>query len=192
MEKWKQMLEELKKEEEAWMKKRRRPCGDTNGTEIAKKIVCYINGLEEEKKNKVTAELIREMETTYHKNLIKSYAYILSDIKCQKAVQPLIQLIYRPDLKSIRGNLLDALGKLDCAEAIPLLIPLLFQRDSYEARWDMHILLEEWGPKLNEEARNYCLCYIRKELEELEDTLYRGYDVYENVLKGEPFWEEDK
>ena len=52
MEKWKQMLEELKKEEEAWMKKRRRPCGDTNGTEIAKKIVCYINGLEEEKKNK--------------------------------------------------------------------------------------------------------------------------------------------
>ena len=31
-----------------------------------------------------------------------------------------------------------------------------------------------------------------KELEELEDTLYRGYDVYENVLKGEPFWEEDK
>ena len=39
---------------------------------------------------------------------------------------------------------------------------------------------------------NSGLCYIRKELEELEDTLYRGYNVYENVLKGEPFWEEDK
>ena len=47
MEKWRQMLEELKKEEEAWMKKRRRPCGETNGTEIAKKIVGYINNFSE-------------------------------------------------------------------------------------------------------------------------------------------------
>lgn len=161
----------------------------SNTTEIA---VEYINHASEPEKSELTDELITEMSETEYFSIMNRIAGVLSGVKCQKAVKPLIRLIIRPDIRPLLecdGTLLCSLKNLDYAEYLSFLLPLFFCENSPSVRMHIYSLIESCRPEMSEETRRYCLHYMRTKIEVLEEMLGRGYDVYENILNGEPLEE---
>lgn len=111
-------------------------------------------------------------------------AIVLSDLKCQDAVEILMELIFKPELENNRGSLVYALEGLECAKYYKELLPLLF-KGNFEVRMEIHSVMENIFPQLCEQEKKWCMDYVGKQMEEYKCILSQAYDLYENVMGGE-------
>lgn len=145
-------------------------------------LVTYVQQLPKAEQKEATEYLLNKLKTSSDGNSRNMLAIVLSDLKCQDAVEILMELIFKPELENNRGSLVYALENLECAKYYQELLPLLF-KGNFEVRMQIHSVMENIFPQLCEEEQKWCMNYVERQLEEYECILSQVYDLYDNVIK---------
>lgn len=125
--------------------------------------------------------LLKEVLNTRDGNERNMIAYFLGEIKCQKAADVLVELIFNQELKDNRGILISALGKLKSKSYVYQLLPLLYE-GNYEVVMNTYTLLQHYVPEMDPLEHKKCVDFISKKIDHYEDVLSTLYDVYENIF----------
>ena len=144
-------------------------------------IVTMCRQLEQQELCIVEEQLIKELQSTDNGGYRNTTAIILSDLKCDRAVKVLVDLIDAPQNKNNRGTLIYALEGLKCENEIKGLIHLIFD-GNYEVKWSMYHLLSEKFKYMSEADRSECINILSTGKRKLEETLDILEDLEENVL----------
>lgn len=120
--------------------------------------------------NFITKKLIEELKITNNISHRNTIAIVLGDLKCNDAIEPIIELINNPNYRNCRGSLVYALEELDCEDRLRELINLLLE-GNWEVKCNMYTLLEKKINKMNDSDKMECLKQIKKRIEFLEDDL---------------------
>lgn len=147
-------------------------------------LVTYVQHLPKSEQKETTDYLLSKLKTSSDGNSRNMLAIILSDLKCQDAVEILMELISKPELENNRGSLVYALENLECAKYYKELLPLLF-KGNFEVRMQIYSVMQNIFPQLCEQEQKWCIDYVERQLEEYECILSQAYDLYENVIGGE-------
>ena len=147
-------------------------------------LVTYVQHLPKSEQKETTDYLLSKLKTSSDGNSRNMLAIILSDLKCQDAVEILMELISKPELENNRGSLVYALENLECAKYYNELLPLLF-KGNFEVRMQIYSVMQNIFPQLCEQEQKWCIDYVERQLEEYECILSQAYDLYENVIGGE-------
>lgn len=145
------------------------------------KAIELTNNLSSDELNSTIEYLLRELLETSDGNDRNMIAYFLGEIKCQKAADVLVTLIFNEELKNNRGTLISALGKLESKPYVYRLLPLLYE-GNYEVVMNTYMLLQDHVPEIDSLEHNKCVEFISKKIEYYEDILSTLYDVYENIF----------
>lgn len=114
----------------------------------------------------ITGRLIEELQSKEDKRYRNTIAIVLSDLKCDDAVETLVELIKDPKNRNCRGTFLYALENLRCETVIKDLIPILTD-GNLEVRWIMCELISENIESMNESDRLECMRILREEKRKL-------------------------
>ncbi len=144
-------------------------------------VVEYVKKLDESKYIKTINELIDDLKTTNENDIRDTIAIVLSDLRCNEAVIPLISLIFDSRCQNHRGTLLYALEQLDSSDYIVKLLPLIYE-GKFETRWSLRFLLQEKISEMKRGDINECKDLLSNKIEEYEEDLQVLYDVAENIF----------
>ncbi|UYO04686.1 HEAT repeat domain-containing protein [Paenibacillus sp. PSB04] len=129
-------------------------------------------------KDIAAAPLLLELLTTTENHLIRNQTAIaLSDMGCQEAVEPIIELLQDPKTLGYRGSLLYALEPLNYSKHIDILLEFVIS-GNFEVSRNSFLLLEQVKdqitPELKQKYRNKINTIIEgleEEIEFLEETI---------------------
>lgn len=129
-------------------------------------------------KDTATVPLLLELLTTTENHLIRNQTAIaLSDMGCQEAVEPIIELLQDPKTLGYRGSLLYALEPLNYSDHIGILLEFVIS-GNFEVSRNSFLLLEQVKdqitPELKQEYRNKMNTIIEgleEEIEFLEEAI---------------------
>lgn len=142
----------------------------------------YCNALNGSEFQRVEQKLIDYLKSTDDNSVRNTIALLLSDLKSNDAIEPLIQLIKTPSLKDARATLIYALQNLDCPNRIVELFDILYD-GNYESRCNLSTLLEEKVNEMDTQDVKTCKNNLKEHIIELEETLGLLYDIGETVFK---------
>lgn len=145
------------------------------------KIVTMCRQLEQQELRIVEEQLINELKSTDNGRYRNTTAIILSDLKCDRAVKVLVDLINAPQNENNRGTLIYALEGLNSQNEIKGLIHLIWD-GNYEVKWSMFNLLSEKFQYMSEADQSECMNILSTKKETLEETLDLLEDLEENVF----------
>lgn len=145
------------------------------------KIEDFMKSLPPQDFNSMVEILLSEIKSTNNGNERNTIAYLLGEIKCQKAAEVLIELIFEEKLKNNRGTLIFALNELECKPYIYQLLPLLYE-GNYEVVMNTHMLLQKHISEIDIAEQKRCADFIRDKIGDFENILDTLYDVYENIF----------
>lgn len=109
-------------------------------------------------------------------------ALALSDLGCEEAVLPIIQLLNSPKTLRSRGTLLYALKPLDYSNHIEILVDQMID-GNFEVRHESKELIIEVKDKLNDEVLQIILYKIKNKLSNLEEQMDFLTDSLEEFSK---------
>lgn len=147
-------------------------------------IVTMCKQLDQKDLEIVEEQLIHELKCTGDGNYRNTTAIILSDLKCDKAVEILVELIDAPQNRNNRGALIYALEGLNCENVLKNLIHLFFD-GNYEVKWNMYHLLKEKFKSMSDADQTECINILRTEKGKIEETLEFLEELEENVFCNE-------
>ena len=125
--------------------------------------------------------LIQELGNTDIANHRNTIAIVLSDLKCDEAVETLVKSILDPKNRNNRGTLIYALKELKCESIIKNLIHVLFN-GNFEVKWNMYDLLSKKIKYMSKSDQLECMNIIREEKERVLDELDLLEDVESNIF----------
>lgn len=145
------------------------------------KIVQFCKKIDENDYKMMTDKLIYEMKCTDNVRHRNTIAIVLSDLKCNDAIEEMIQLIHEPQNKNHRGTLVYALQNLDCEDSIRKIFHILFD-GNYEVRCNMYHLLESKIEKMCQGDIEECLNILQKEKLRIKETSELIEDIELNIF----------
>lgn len=140
-------------------------------------VVKLCKNLNTEMYNDIVNKLIEELKGTLNDNHRNTIAIVLGDLKCNNAINPLIELIKNPKHKLCIGSLIYALQELDCGSVIKEILPVLY-KGNYEARYMLYTLLEIKIKEIPEQDKKICIDLLQKVKENLEER----WEVVDDAL----------
>lgn len=125
--------------------------------------------------------LIHELNYTENKAFRNTIAIVLSDLKCDEAIETIINLINIPQNKNCIGTLIYALQELNCEHEIKNIMHVLFV-GNLEAKCNMYNLLQYKVESMSQEDKNICKNILREEKSKLEEKLIFVEDVEKSIF----------
>ncbi len=122
------------------------------------------------KETATTPVLLEYLQSTDNHILRNAIAIALSDIGCDNAVEPIINLLKHPKTKGSRGTLLYSLESLNYIPFIESLVDFL-NDDSFEVSRQTLTLLESVNGDIPLEVIQKCIVKIENDVEKLEDKM---------------------
>lgn len=114
--------------------------------------------------------LLEQLKITENHLLRNQIAIALSDMSCQEAVEPIINLLKDPKTLGYRGSLLYALEPLNYSEHLRLLFEFIMT-GNFEVSRQSFILLEQAKESILQPLRQEYKRKIYKEIENLKDKI---------------------
>lgn len=145
------------------------------------KAIELTNNFSLDERNSIFDYLTKEIVSISDGNERNMIAYFLGEIKCQKAADVLVELIFNKELKDNRGTLISALDKLECKAYIYQLLPLLYE-GNYEVVMNTYMLLQGHISEIDPLEHKKCVDFVAEKMNHYENILSTIYDVYENIL----------
>ncbi|WP_338751113.1 HEAT repeat domain-containing protein [Bacillus sp. FJAT-52991] len=122
--------------------------------------------------------LIQHLTATDNNNLRNAIAIYLADIGCDKAVEPLVDLLKDPKTEGARGTIVYSLGYFNCSNHIEQLADLLFSCNFEISRQSL-MLLESPVNKIPIEMKQKYIKKVKNRIEDLCDEI----DFFKEALK---------
>lgn len=144
-------------------------------------IVDMCKRMEPWKLQKVEKDFIEELRNTDEKKHRNTIAMVLSDLRCDEAIDTLVDLINDPRNRNCRGTFIYALQELNCEKVIKNIIHVLFD-GNLEVRCNMYDLLSIKYNKLSDDEKAECKNIVAEEKERLEEEWELLEDVENNVF----------
>ncbi|MFC4775900.1 HEAT repeat domain-containing protein [Paenibacillus sp. GCM10023252] len=118
-----------------------------------------------------TTHYLLELLVTTDNHLVRNQVAIaLSDLRCQEAVKPIVNLLKSPNTLGYRGTLLYALEPLDYTDQIGLLLDFIIT-GNFEVSRTAFLLLEQVKDKISSELKQEYRMKMETLIEELEDKI---------------------
>lgn len=129
----------------------------------------------------VQEKLIQELRYTNEVCYRNTIAIILGDLKCNKAIDVLIELILDPQNENCRGTLIYALQALNCEHKLNRLMSILVD-GNYEVKWNMYALLSEKRESMSEADKLNCINILKKEKARSQKATEFLEDILDNIF----------
>ena len=126
-------------------------------------------------------ELIQRLETTTdtaHRNTI---AIVFRDLRSDKAINSLIKLINKPELKNCRGTLIYALEKLNVADRLDDFIDLLAD-GNYEVKCNTYTLFEKQLANMTDEKKLIYVNILKEKISNMSESLELMHELCSDVF----------
>lgn len=145
------------------------------------KIVELCTQLQCDEQRVIKSKLILELQSTNDKNYRNTIALVLGDLKCDDAIDIIIDIINNPKYSNCIGTLVYVLRDLNCEKAIKKIIPRLFD-GNFEVKCNMYDLLLEKFQYMCDEDKEECIKKIEDERTRIEDELELLDNIEENIF----------
>lgn len=144
-------------------------------------IVEMCRQMEPWKLQQVKKDMIQELYNTDVKNHRNTIAIVLSDLRCDEAIDALVDLINDPQNRNCRGTFIYALQELNCEKEIENIVHVLFD-GNLEVRYNMYELLLKKFNSMSEKEKLECMDIVAREKERLEEEWELLEDVESNIF----------
>lgn len=144
-------------------------------------IVEMCRQMEPWKLQQVKKDMIQEWYNTDVKNHRNTIAIVLSDLRCDEAIDALVDLINNPQNRNCRGTFIYALQELNCEKVLKNIVHVLFD-GNLEVRYNMYELLLKKFNSMSENEKLECMDIFAREKERLEEEWELLEDVESNIF----------
>lgn len=105
----------------------------------------------------------------------------MSDLRCDEAIDALVDLINNPQNRNCRGTFIYALQELNCEKVLKNIVHVLFD-GNLEVRYNMYELLLKKFNSMSENEKLECMDIFAREKERLEEEWELLEDVESNIF----------
>ena len=126
-------------------------------------------------------ELIQRLETTTDNSHRNTIAIVFRDLRCNKAINSLIKLINKPELKNCRGTLIYALEKLNVADRLDDFIDLLAD-GNYEVKCNTYTLFEKQLANMTDEKKLIYVNILKEKISNMSESLELMHELCSDVF----------
>lgn len=126
-------------------------------------------------------ELLHRLMTTPDNGCRNTIAIVLGDLHCDRAIEPLIELINNPNMKHCRGTFIYALENLNIADRLDDFIELLVV-GNYEVKCMAFNLFEKQINNMSESKKSMYIDMLKERISETQESLELMYELCSNVF----------
>ena len=145
------------------------------------RVVEICNEIDGSEAEVVQERLIQELSYTNEVCYRNTIAIILADLKCNKAIDVLLELILDPQNENCRGTLIYALQELNCEHKLSRLMRILVD-GNYEVKWNMYALLTEKRKSMSEADKLNCINILKEEKARSQKAAEFLEDILDNIF----------
>ncbi|VYU44288.1 Uncharacterised protein [Eubacterium limosum] len=149
-----------------------------NRIEDIQKYALTLSGIEYES---FIDELLHRLVTTSDNGSRNTIAIVLGDLHCDRAIEPLIELINNPNMSHCRGTFIYALENLNIADRLDDFIELLVT-GNYEVKCMVYTLFEKQVSSMTESKKSMYIDMLKKRISETQESLELMYELCSNVF----------
>lgn len=126
-------------------------------------------------------DLLHRLVTTSDNGCRNTIAIVLGDLHCDRAIEPLIELIHNPNMKHCRGTLIYALENLSVADRLDDFIELLVV-GNYEVKCTIYNLFEKQISNMTESKKSKYINMLKERISGTQESLELMYELCSNVF----------